>query len=149
MSADLVYQVTRRWNCHQIKRPALIVRRTNPKKVFTTVKGSLGGTSTFADCGASNRKAVDISANEDGTPVLSLKNDRDADMRKPDKMWATTTLTGGVRKAIAKTDKALSMYRPAARTLALRKVSALARANARVKSGVDHTKVKKGRHSRK
>jgi hypothetical protein len=149
MSADLVYQLTGQWNCHQIKRPALIVRRTNPKKTFTFVKGSLAGASTFADCGASNAKAVDISADEDGTPVLSLKNDRECDTRKPDKMWASTTLNGGVRKALAKTDKQLSLYRPAARTLAMRKVSAIARATARMNAGVDHTKVKKGRYTRK
>lgn len=139
MSADLLWELVRPWNCHQI-------RRTHPVRKSTLDKGSLAGAVSFVDSGLANRKAVAIEADEDGL-TIALKNDDEGDFRKPDKMWTnTSTLSGGARKAISKADYKLASYRPAAKDLALRKVSALARAEARRKAGVDHTKVKKGRY---
>lgn len=139
MSADLIWQLTRPWNCHQL-------RRTHPLRMKTTEKGSLAGSLTFADSGLANRKAVDVAV-DDGVVEMALKNDKEEDLRKPDKMWVKSTLRGGARKAISKADHKLDLYRPAAKTYALRKVSALARAELRRKAGINHTKVKKGRTS--
>lgn len=139
MSADLIWQLTRPWNCHHL-------RRTHPVRKSTLEKGSLAGALTFVDSGLANRKAVDVSVDE-GVVAMALKNDKEEDLRKPDKMWASSDLTGGARKAIAKADRKLDMYRPAAKIYALRKVSALARAEQRAKAGIDHTKVKTGRKS--
>ncbi len=118
-------------------------------RLYTTEIGTLNHTMTFADSGLANRKAVDVRADADGVPEISLKNDSDVDQHKPDKMWKTVTLNGGARKAMARTDHMLSSYRPAAKEFAVRKVSALARADARAKSGLNHEKVKKGRTSSK
>lgn len=138
-SADLLWELVRPWNCHQIKR-------THPLRKSTVEKGSLAGGVTSVDSGLANRKAIAIEVDEDGL-TIGLKNDDEAEFRKPDKMWTNTSnLSGGARKAIAKADYKLSSYRPAAKALALRKVSALARAEARRKAGYDHTKVKKGRY---
>lgn len=141
MSADLVWELTRPWNCAH-------VRRTHPVRLLTTEKGSLSGSHTFADSGLANRKAVDISVDEDDV-ILALKNDKEDDLNKPDKMWATSKLSGGARKASGKADAKISEYRPAAKNIALRKVSALTRAEQRAAAGMDHTKVKIGRTSSK
>jgi Ribosomal L28e protein family len=138
MSTDLVWELVRPWNCNQIYR-------SHPVRRFTTEKGSLCGSVKSADSGLAGRRAVHVDADENGVPELSRKNGREGDLRKPDKMWKTISLRGGARKAIAKADSALTMYRPAARKHALRKVSLLARAQARANSGVNHKKVKTGR----
>ncbi len=81
--------------------------------------------------------------------MLSLKNSRAADARKPDKMWQSVTLNGGVRKALAKTDRALSTYRPAAKKLAMRKVCAIYKAKSRKDKGITHASIKAGRGAEK
>jgi Ribosomal L28e protein family len=142
MSADLVWELVRPWNCHQLYR-------SHPVRRHTTERGSLLNAIKSADSGLANRRAVHVDADENGIPELSRKNPRDADFRKPDKMWKTISLRGGARKAIAKADTALTMYRPAAKKHALRKISLLSRAQARANSGVNHKKVKTGRTSRR
>lgn len=124
MSEALVWQVLCRNNSKGL-------RRTHPVRLFTTEKGSLHAPRMRKDSGLSRRKAVDVTADEDGIPILSLKNDREEDLRKPDKMWRVITLSGGVRKALAKTDKVLSVYNPAMKKPAMRKVSAYYKALAR------------------
>lgn len=141
MSADLIWELTRAWDCTH-------VRRTHPVRLLTTEKGALSGAHSFADSGIANGKAVDVSV-DDGDVLLALKNDAEADARKPDAMWKECKLDGGARCALAKADAKVSEYRPAARELAMKKVSAFTRAEQRAKAGVDHTKVKKGRSSRK
>ena len=111
-------------------------------------KGTLTNRRKFVDSGLANKRAVHIDVDDNGTPVLMLKNDRDEDMRKPDKMWRTISLAGGVRKACKKTETALAMYKPAATKLACRKVSATYRAEMRAKKGINHKNVKTGRGSR-
>lgn len=124
------------------------MRRTHPVRKSTMEKGSLSYELTFADSGIANRKAVDVAVDE-GVISIALKNSKEEDLRKPDKMWTSVDLNGGARKSIAKADRKLDMYRPAAKKFALRKVSALARAEQRAKAGVDHTKIKTGRTSSK
>lgn len=142
MSASLMWQVTR-------VSTSRTTKRTHPKLALTSEKGSLRNLRKFADSGLCNYRAVDVDADENGVPVLSLKNAKPADARKPDKMWKSITLSGGVRKAITKTDRALEMYRPAARKMALRKVSVLYKAQARKNRGITHASVKAGRTSEK
>lgn len=139
MSADLIWQLTRSWNCHRI-------RRTHPTRVYTMEKGSLTGAVTLADSGIANPRAVDVSPNENGVPTLSRKNQKRRNMRKPDRMWSTVVLNGGARKALSKASTVISRYRPQVKKAVLRKVSLLSRANARAKVGINHTKVKKGRY---
>lgn len=141
MSADLIWELTRPWNCAHM-------RRTHPVKLLTTEKGSLSGRRTFVDSGYSNAKAVDV-AIDDGSVILSFKNDAEADARKPDKLWTSSTLSTGARAALSKTEAKVGAYRPAATEIALKKVSAAVRAEQRSAAGVDHTSVKKGRSSRK
>lgn len=139
MSADLVWQLTRKCNSHHL-------RRTHPVRRYTTEKGSICGSVTFSDSGIGHRRAVDVSPDENGVPVLSCKNEKACQARKPDQMWSTTVLHGGARKAISKADAIVTAYRPASKKLVLRKVSLLSRANARAKAGINHAKIKKGRY---
>lgn len=138
MSSSLMWQVTR-------VSTSRTSRRTHPKVAMTREKGSLRNVRKFADSGFCNVRAVDVDANDYGIPVLSLKNAKATDSRKPEKMWTSMTLSGGVRKALAKTDRALAMYRPAARKHAMHKVSAIYKALARKQRGITHASVKAGR----
>lgn len=128
MSEELVWQILK-------KRNSKYVRRTHPKCIFTTEKGALRNKHTMLESGLTRSKAVDVSANEDGIPVLSLKNDTPEDARCPDKMWRAVTLSGGVRRALAKTDQLLSTYHPAMKKPAMRKVSAIYKAAQRKNKG--------------
>lgn len=121
MSEALVWQVLK-------SRSSKLLRRTHPVRSFTIEKGSLLHARSFSDSGLARVKAVDVSVNDDGIPVLSLKNDKPEHRRKPDKMWRAITLSGGVRKALARTDKVLTVYQPSAKKDAMRKVSAIYKA---------------------
>lgn len=138
MSSALIWQLTRKSTSRSSKR-------TQPKVAVTCEKGSLSNIRKSADSGLTTTHAVDVDVDDNGVPVLSLKNTAPEDARKPDKMWKTTRLNGGVRKALQKTDRALEGYRPAAKKQAMRKVSALYKAEARKNRGVDHTTLKAGR----
>lgn len=124
MSEALVWAIMKK-NCSKG------LRRTHPVRLFTTEKGSLKSRRVHCDSGLARKKAVDITVNDDGIPVISLKNDKEEDLRNPDKMWRVVTLSGGVRKALAKTDSLLSVYSPAMKKPAMRKVSAYYKAIAR------------------
>lgn len=115
-SEALIWAVTKK-NCSKG------VRRTHPVRLFTLEKGSLQSRRVQCDSGLARKKVVDVSVNDDGIPVLSLKNDKEDELRNPDKMWRVITLSGGVRKALAKTDSLLSVYSPAMKKPAMRKVS--------------------------
>lgn len=141
-SSALLWQLTRKTSSRQVKR-------TLPKATFTWEKGSLTNKRFSADSGISGLRAVDVDVDENGFPVLSLKNSRPADARKPDKMWQSVTLKGGVRKALAKTERTLANYRPAAKKLALRKVSAIYKAKSRKAKGITHASIKVGRGAEK
>lgn len=121
MSEELVWQILK-------KRNGKTLRRTHPVRTFTTEKGTLENKRTLRDSGLARAKAVDVTANEDGIPVLSLKNDKPEDARCPDKMWRVVILDGGVRKALAKTDQLLSAYHPAMKKPAMKKVNAIYKA---------------------
>lgn len=138
MSAALVWQLTRNSTSRTSKR-------THPKVSVTCEKGSLTNLRKSADSGLASTHAVDVDVDDAGVPVLSLKNAAPDDARKPDKMWKTTRLNGGVRKALQKTDRALEGYRPAAKKLAMRKVSVIYKAEARKNRGVNHASLKTGR----
>lgn len=118
------------------KNSAKSVRRTHPVSTFTLEKGTFGHKRILRDSGLTLVKAVDVSANDDGIPVLSMKNDNPDENRHPDKMWRVVTLNGGVRKALAKTDSLLEGYNPAMKKPAMRKVSAYYKALARKNKGV-------------
>lgn len=138
MSSELVWQLTRDYTSTGI-------RRTHPVAVFTTEKGAGAVGRKSKTSGLANVAAVDVSPNDDGVPVLSLKNKKAADARKPDQMWSTVVLSGGVRKALAKTDKALSAYHPGCKKAAMAKVSTLYRAKARMDKNINASAVKTGR----
>ncbi|CAN8066069.1 unnamed protein product [Agarophyton chilense] len=133
MSEALLWQIIRKNNSKTVTSPT-------PRTVRVYEKGSLRSLYTKSDSGFCRIAAVDVSPNEDGIPVLSLKNRKAEARRNPDKMWHSITLTGGVRKALARTDKLLSSYAPNKKKVALRKVSAIYKALARKNNGVDHTK---------
>lgn len=124
MSEALLWQVTKKYSSKMIVRHY-------PKRSFTIEKGSLNHTRKLSDSGICRKKAVDITTDEDDIPVISLKNDKPQFARNPDKMWRSTTLSGGVRKALAKTDALLSVYAPSMKKPAMKKVSALYKALAR------------------
>lgn len=115
-----------------------VSKRTHPVMSTTIEKGSLRNTRTRKDSGYANRRAVDVSTNEDGLPVLSIRNDDDAVSRQPDKMWKSTTLSGGVRRAISKADTALKGYPADQRHAALAKISAIYLAQMRKNRGIGH-----------
>lgn len=117
------------------------MRRTHPISKMTAEKGSLTSRRKKVDSGFCRTKAVDITSNDDGIPVISLKNATPEESRNPDKMWKTVTLSGGVRKALAKTESLLEGYSPSAKKPAMRKVSAIYKAYARKEAGVDHSRL--------
>lgn len=129
MSEGLVWEVMK-------KNSAKSVRRTHPVCTFTLEKGTFGHRRILRDSGLARLKAVDVSVNDDGVPVLSMKNENPDENRHPDKMWREVTLNGGVRKALAKTDALLEVYNPATKKPAMRKVSAYYKALARKNKGV-------------
>ncbi|PXF40106.1 hypothetical protein BWQ96_10182 [Gracilariopsis chorda] len=133
MSEALLWQLIRKNNSRTLCS-------RNPRTARTYEKGSLRNLISKTDSGFCNITVVNVSANEDGLPVLSLKNRKPEARRNPDKMWRTITLSGGVRKALARTDKLLTSYAPSKKKDALRKVSAIYKAYARKNKGVDHTK---------
>lgn len=128
MSEALVWEVMK-------KSSSKSIRRTHPVNTFTIEKGTLRHKRILRDSGLARVKAVDVNINDDGIPVLSMKNDTPDESRCPDKMWRTVTLNGGVRKALAKTDSLLSVYKPALKKPAMRKVSAAYMALARKNKG--------------
>lgn len=132
MSDALVWSVLLKNNCKSM-------RRANPLSRTTLEKGSLRNVRTRMDGGFARTDAVDVAANDDGIPVLSLRNRDPTAQRQPDKMWRAITLSGGVRKAVKKADKILSTYDPKIRQSALAKVSAVYQAHGRKNRGVDHT----------
>lgn len=121
MSEELVWQILK-------KRNGKTLRRTHPVRTFTTEKGTLENKRVMRDSGLARTKAVDVTSNEDGIPVLSLKNNNPKHARCPDKMWRVVTLNGGVRKALAKTDELLSAYHPGMKKPAMKKVNAIYKA---------------------
>lgn len=132
MSDALVWRILLKSNSKALKR-------THPVTRSTLEKGSLRNTRHEKDSGFSCTSAVDVSANDDGIPVISFRNRNPAAQRHPDKMWRAVTLNGGVRKALSKAGRMLSPYKPAVRHAALGKVSALYHAHVRKNRGIDHT----------
>lgn len=124
MSEALVWEVMKSYSSKSL-------RRTHPVATFTREKGSLCHKRTFRDSGLARIKAVDVTINDDGIPVLSIKNSNPEEARLPDKMWREVTLSGGVRKALATTDTLLADYKPSLKKPAMRKVSAAYMAAAR------------------
>lgn len=137
-SPALLWQLTR-------KRSSRAAKRTHPKLAVTFEKGSLTAARRAVDSGLCTERAVDVDADENGVPVLAIKSTKPCAGRKPDKLWRTTTLSGGVRKALARTERQLATYRPAATKLALRKVSAIYKAQQRKNKGITHASIKTGR----
>lgn len=133
MSEALLWQLIRKNNSRTYSSPS-------PRTVRTYEKGALSNIVSKKQSGFCNVTVVNVSANEDGIPVLSLKNRKPTVRRNPDKMWRNITLSGGVRKALARTDKLLTSYAPSKKKDAMRKVSAIYKALARKNKGVDHTK---------
>lgn len=122
-----------------LKNNSKALKRTHPVTRTTLEKGSLRNTRHEKDSGYACTSAVDVSANDDGIPVISFRNRNPSAQRHPDKMWRAVTLNGGVRKAISKAGNMLSSYKPAVRKAALAKVSAVYHAHVRKNHGVDHT----------
>lgn len=116
-----------------------VSKRTHPVTRTTIEKGSLRNVRTRKDSGYANRRAVDVSTNDDGVPVLSVRNNDDAFSRKPDKMWNSITLNGGVRRAISKADTVLKGYPDETRHAALAKISAIYLAQMRKNRGIGHS----------
>lgn len=131
MSDDLIWQVVKRNNSKAVKR-------THPFSKMTIEKGTLRNQRIPCDSGFARSKAIDVTANDEGIPVLSIKNTDPADARKPDKMWRAVTLSGGVRKAVSHTEKLLEHYPVGVKKTALRKVSAIYKAQSRMSKGYDH-----------
>lgn len=132
MSDALVWEILQKNNGKAIKR-------THPVVHMTMEKGSLTNLRSRSDSGFAKSSAVDVTSNDDGIPVLAMRNQKPDSSRKPDKMWRTVTLNGGVRKAISKADNLLKGYDKLTRHRALAKVSALYRAHNRKNCGVDHS----------
>lgn len=132
MSDSIVWQIISKSNSKSL-------RRTHPVSRKTYEKGSLRNFRIKADSGIARTRAVDVAANDEGIPVLSFKNANPDDRRNPDKMWKTLTLTGGVRKALVKTELAMDAYSPSLKKVTMRKVSALYKAHGRKNAGVDHS----------
>ncbi|CDF40307.1 conserved hypothetical protein [Chondrus crispus] len=129
MSEALIWEVMKSYSSKGM-------RRTHPVGVFTREKGSLCHKRTLRDSGLARIRAVDVSINDDGIPVLAIKNANPEESRLPDKMWREVTLSGGVRKALSTTDSLLSDYKPALKKPAMRKVSAAYMALARKNKAV-------------
>lgn len=134
MSDALVWTLLRKNNSKASKR-------THPLTRTTIEKGSLRNNRARKDSGYANRRAVDVSVNEDGLPVLSIRNEDAAVSRAPDKMWNSITLSGGVRRAISKADNVLKEYPAETRHAALAKVSAIYLAQMRKNRGIGHATI--------
>lgn len=128
-----MWQITKKNNSKAVKR-------THPKTYFTSEKGSLRNERVARDCGFSRKNAVDVSLDDDGVPVLSIRNTKPEFARRPDRMWRRIVLKGGVRKAVAKAEVALAdVQNPRIKKDAIAKVSALCQAAYRKNRGVDHS----------
>lgn len=132
MSDSLLWTLLRRNN-------SKVQKRTHPVTVMTIEKGSLRNKRSRKDSGYANRRAVDVSANDEGIPVLSLKDDSASVANKPDRLWKPVLLSGGVRKAISKADNLLRDYPDNTRHAALAKVSAIYLAQNRKNRGIDRS----------
>lgn len=132
MSDALIWEIIRKNNGKTLKR-------THPVTHLSLEKGSLMNWRARNDSGFAKTAAVDVSANEDGVPVISFRNQKPRASRNPDKMWCSTTLSGGVRKASCKAEDLLKDYKGNTRRAALAKISAIYRAQQRKNRGVDHT----------
>lgn len=131
MSDALLWEIVRKNNGKSMKR-------THPVAHLSLEKGTLMNWRSRHDSGFANTAAVDVSANEDGIPVISLRNQKPEASRNPDKMWHAVTLSGGVRRATAKAEDLLKDYNENTRRAALAKISVIYRAQQRKNRGVDH-----------
>lgn len=93
------------------------------------------------DSGLGNMGAVDVTANDDGIPVMSIRNRDPESIRNPDKMWRSVTLSGGVRKALRRAETLLAAHPDPVKIATLRRVSALYKAKARKDRGVNHATI--------
>lgn len=124
MSDALVWEIIKTSSSKTVCTPT-------PRTFRSFEKGSLRNQHAMKDSGLCNGTAVDVSVNDVGIPVLSLKNRRTDAKRNPDKMWRKITLRGGVRKALDRTEKLVNSYAPSKKHDAMRKVSVIYQANAR------------------
>lgn len=132
MSEALVWTILKKNN-------GKVMKRTHPASRMTTEKGSLRNKGSRKDCGFSHSRAVDVSPNDDGIPILSMRNEDVAAQRRPDRMWNTVTLSGGVRSALAKAEVILEPYPTATRVAALGRISNMYQVLMRKNRGADHT----------
>lgn len=133
MADFLVWQIIKKNNCKAVKR-------THPLNLMTTEKGSLRSQRTCADSGFACKEAIDISLDDDGMPVLSIRNTRSNYARSPDHMWRRIGLRGGIRKAVTKANNSLGPWvKPAVKAAAIAKISAYYQAMHRKNRGIDHT----------
>ena len=121
MSSALLWQLTRKHGSFKLH---------NRRQSLCKAKGSLNNLYTPRDMGLIAERAVDVS-DENGTLILSLKSVRERDIRKPQKMYETMKLKGGVRKAMERVEKKVGEYHPALKKAALKRTWALLEAQKR------------------
>ena len=138
MSADLAWMLLRKHNCYQVKRAG---------KVFTNEPNNLTNLSSYKYSGLANRKSVGVSADKDGSAVLSLKSKKAKNRRKPANAHNQVVLKRDFRRVSRAIAKETSGYRPDLTRAALARWTKLYQSH-RIAAGTRKRRAHRGKKSR-
>ncbi|CAJ0577905.1 unnamed protein product, partial [Mesorhabditis spiculigera] len=132
MSADIAWQVIR-------NNSALLVKRKNIDKAFSTERFNLTKTNSRRYNGFVNNKAVAVEFVKRGVPQIVLKRSREQSKPASSLVVKPLNKTNG-RRARVTVQRIVSGYRPSLAMVAQRKVSQLLR-SLRPKRTTPHSKI--------